>query len=71
MPLTVEAIYENGVLKPKEPLRLAEGAEVRLIVCPADEVHDPLEGVIGIGDSGRMDGAANHDHYIYGTRKRQ
>jgi len=30
MPLTVEAVYENGVLKPKGPLPLREQEHVRL-----------------------------------------
>ena len=71
MTLTVEAVYQNGVLKPKRPLSLAEGAEVRLIVSAGGEDPDLLEGVIGIGKSGRKDGADNHDHYIYGTPKRR
>jgi predicted DNA-binding antitoxin AbrB/MazE fold protein len=71
MTVTVEAVYQNGVLKPKQPLSLAEGAEVRLIVSGPDEEPDPLEAVIGIGESGRKDGADNHDHYIYTTRKRR
>ena len=37
---------------------------------PAEEDVDPLEAVIGIGESGRGDGADQHDHYIYGTPKR-
>ena len=32
MPLTVEAIYENGVLKPAQPLPLKEQEKVRLTV---------------------------------------
>jgi hypothetical protein len=44
---------------------------VRVIVTPAGTEDDPLADVIGIGSSGRTDGAANHDHYIYGTRKRR
>jgi predicted DNA-binding antitoxin AbrB/MazE fold protein len=71
MSFTVRATYKNGVLKPKRPLSLAEGAEVRLVVSPANEEPDPLADVIGIGSSGRSDGADNHDHYIYGTRKRR
>ena len=71
MTLTIKATYENGVLKPKEPLTLDEGTEVELIVHPVDEEYDPLEAVIGIGASGRTDGADNHDHYIYGTRRRR
>lgn len=65
MTLTVEATYENGMLKPKQPLTLPEGTEVRLTITPVDEEYDPLEAVIGICD-GPADGAANHDKYIYG-----
>jgi len=71
MAITIEATYEIGVLKPKEPLTLVSGTRVRLTVSPVDENGDPLAGVIGIGNSGRTDGADNHDHYIYGIGKRQ
>jgi predicted DNA-binding antitoxin AbrB/MazE fold protein len=71
MTITIDAVYEKGVLKPKKPLLLAEGAEVRLTVRALKEQKDPLESVIGIGKSGRTDGADQHDHYIYGTPKRQ
>jgi predicted DNA-binding antitoxin AbrB/MazE fold protein len=70
MTITFDATYENGVLKPKKPLTLAEGAQVRVTLHTAEE-HDPLAEVIGIGASGRSDGAANHDYYIYGTRKQR
>src|SRR5207248_9192257 len=69
MRLTIDATYENGVLKPKQPLVLAEGAEVRVTVTTADENDDPLAAVIGIGE-GPADGVDQHDHYIYGTPKR-
>jgi predicted DNA-binding antitoxin AbrB/MazE fold protein len=65
MPITIEAIYENGVLRPKQPLALTEGSQVRLSVTPIEEDHDPLGAVIGIGD-GVPDGADDHDKYIYG-----
>jgi len=66
MSTVVEAVYENGTLKLAQPLALPEGTRVRVTIAPADEVCDPLEGVIGIGDSGRTDGAEHHDKYIYG-----
>ncbi|HEV3257975.1 MAG TPA: antitoxin family protein [Gemmataceae bacterium] len=71
MTRTIKATYENGVLKPKEPLTLDEGTEVQLTIQPIDEDDDPLDGVIGIGESGRTDGADDHDRYIYGTPQRQ
>lgn len=66
MTFTVEAVYEHGVLRPKEPLVLVEGTEVRLIVTPVIEDYDPLDAVIGICETGRSDGAENHDKYVYG-----
>jgi predicted DNA-binding antitoxin AbrB/MazE fold protein len=71
MTITFDATYENGVLKPQKPLSLAEGAQVRVTLHPIEEGPDPLAAVIGIGASGRSDGADQHDHYIYGTRKQR
>jgi hypothetical protein len=51
-------------------LALAEGAEVELTLTTPAQDDDLLKGVIGIGASGRRDGADQHDHYIYGTPKR-
>jgi predicted DNA-binding antitoxin AbrB/MazE fold protein len=34
MPLTIEAIYENGVLKPSQPLPLDEHERVRITIEP-------------------------------------
>jgi predicted DNA-binding antitoxin AbrB/MazE fold protein len=76
MAITVEAVYENGVLKPAQPLPFKEHEKVALTVEPAGpslaeriaaraaalppEVLDRLS----------EDGASQHDHYIYGTPKR-
>jgi predicted DNA-binding antitoxin AbrB/MazE fold protein len=68
MTITVEATVENGQLKFKDPLVLAEGTPVRVVITPLDEEEDPLAGVIGICKTGRTDGAANHDQYLYGNR---
>jgi predicted DNA-binding antitoxin AbrB/MazE fold protein len=65
MTLTVEAVYEKGQLKLKEPLALVEGMAVRVTITPLEEDYDPLDAVIGIGE-GPPDGADNHDKYIYG-----
>jgi predicted DNA-binding antitoxin AbrB/MazE fold protein len=73
-PLVVEATYEDGVLKPKQPLGLAEGSNVRLSISAApsavEEPFDPLADVIGICTGGPPDGADNHDKYIYGDLHR-
>jgi predicted DNA-binding antitoxin AbrB/MazE fold protein len=66
MTLTTEAVYENGVLKPKESLGLAEGAEVRLTIEALDD-HDPLDDVIGICTEGPDTSLAErHDEIVYG-----
>lgn len=65
MTITVEAVVENGLLRPKEPLAMADGTKVQLTVQTLAADFDPLEAVIGIGD-GPADGADNHDKYIYG-----
>jgi predicted DNA-binding antitoxin AbrB/MazE fold protein len=66
MNISIEATFENGAFRPVKPVSLPEGTAVHLEVSPVEPVNDPLEAVIGIGSSGRKDGAANHDKYIYG-----
>ena len=68
MSITIDAVIESGQLKLKEPVVLAEGTPVRVTITPVEEWDDPFAGVIGIGDSGRTDGAQNHDKYLYGKR---
>jgi predicted DNA-binding antitoxin AbrB/MazE fold protein len=76
MTITVEATYEDGVLKPAEPLALAEHQKVRVTVEPsrppiwelavaltADAPPEELE-------KPPIDGASQHDHYLYGVPKR-
>jgi predicted DNA-binding antitoxin AbrB/MazE fold protein len=45
MPLIVEAIYENGVLKPTEPLPLKEKERVRLSIHTPVDVQSALDAV--------------------------
>ncbi len=66
MTITVQGTIENGQLKLAEPVQFAEGTPVCVTITPTEQFDDPLAAVIGIGDSGRTDGAANHDKYIYG-----
>jgi predicted DNA-binding antitoxin AbrB/MazE fold protein len=47
MLLTVEAIYENGVLKPAEPLPLTEHEKVRLTVVRETSLADQTYGMMG------------------------
>jgi hypothetical protein len=50
MPLTIEAVYENGVLKPAEALPLKEHERVKLtVVATAEAEAAPHSGPRGYG----------------------
>lgn len=76
MAITVEAVYENGVLKLAQPLPLKEHEKVRVTV----EERQPslAERIVARAealppqtlDRLPVDGASQHDHYIYGAPKR-
>ena len=63
MPLTVEAIYENGVLKPAQPLPLKEREKVRVTVRPTTKPGRPRpDGLIGWkGDAADASGVLAED----------
>jgi predicted DNA-binding antitoxin AbrB/MazE fold protein len=65
MTTTIKATYVQGVFRPQEPVALPDGAQVELTLTMPTKEGDPLAGLIGIFSSGRTDGAANHDKYIY------
>jgi predicted DNA-binding antitoxin AbrB/MazE fold protein len=89
MTITVDAIYENGVLKPAQPLPLQEHAQVSVTVEQAAEqstsASQPVAAdmtaaeriaaraaalPVDVVSDWPTDGAAQHDHYLYGTPKR-
>lgn len=75
MATTVEAIYENGVLRLSRPIELAEGAAVEVIVIPRTpqpEQQTPAEILaelaalpVGTTDTGGLSGC-DHDKILYG-----
>ena len=71
MTIAVEAISENGVLRPKEPLKLQERTEVEVLIpTPAPSDDDPTgwaaaQALIRFIDDGPADLAEHHDHYLY------
>jgi predicted DNA-binding antitoxin AbrB/MazE fold protein len=76
MSLIVDAIYENGVLRPLGGLELAEHQQVRVIVdvvptakdeTPQDVPADPLAGVRV--STGIKDLAEHFDDYRFGRRR--
>lgn len=65
MNFEVVATYEDGILRPRHPLSLPNGAEVQISVSLPES--DPLSKVIGIGEGPAAgDAAQRHDDYIYG-----
>jgi predicted DNA-binding antitoxin AbrB/MazE fold protein len=49
--ITVEAIYENGVLKPVEPLPFKEHERVRVTVHPGTTWVERTAGIMGFTGS--------------------
>jgi len=71
---SIEAIYENGVLRPLSKLPIAEGEQVIITVhsLPKEEEQiDPIYTIYEIAEeSGIPDLATNIDHYLYGVPKK-
>jgi predicted DNA-binding antitoxin AbrB/MazE fold protein len=76
MSITVEAVHENGVLKPAQPLPFKEHEKVSITVEPkqptlAERIVAGARAMPSeVLDRLPPDGASQHDHYIYGTPKR-
>lgn len=79
MTTTVEAIYEQGVLRLKEPISLAEGTEVEVIVIsrqPVSENANPAEILAAIASlpletqDGKFSGR-DHDSILYDKEREQ
>jgi predicted DNA-binding antitoxin AbrB/MazE fold protein len=76
MTFTIEAVYENGVLKPTQPLPFKEQERVTITVetagptlaerIAARAAALPPDVLADLPD----DLASQHDHYLYGTPKR-
>ena len=72
----VSAVYDHGVLRLKEPLALADGAEVEVIIL-APNAADPLQAPADVlaaiaalpieGDTQPFSGR-DHDRILYGKR---
>ncbi len=79
MTIEVDAVYEDGVLKPERPLALKERAKVHVTIeAKRDELTDPrnpddptgwkaIDALRGIVEDAPPDMADNHDKYLYGS----
>jgi predicted DNA-binding antitoxin AbrB/MazE fold protein len=47
MAITVEAVYENGVLKPTQPLPLQEHERVQVTIAPKTNWVEQTYGILG------------------------
>ena len=47
MAITIEATYENGVLKPSQPLPLKEQERVEITITPKTNWVEETAGIIG------------------------
>lgn len=84
MTTNLKAIYEQGVLRLKEPLSLPDGTQVDVTVTSHEEDNgersqgmddrswDSLTQLLADCeiDTGVPDLASQHDHYLYGIPKR-
>ena len=76
MSITIEAVWESGVLKPKTKLDLPEKTNVRVIVEEASSTNlkgwAAIDRLIGLAnDTGAplKDVSENHDEYLYGEHR--
>ena len=79
MTIDVDAVYEDGVLKPERPLALKEKAKVHVIIeakaeetSPEKGADDPtgwkaIDALRGIVKDAPPDVAEKHDKYLYGN----
>lgn len=78
MTTNLKAIYEQGVLRLKEPLSLPDGTQVDVTVTSHDKDNEPSQVMDGRSwdtltqlladceiDTGVPDLASQHDHYLY------
>ncbi len=67
----IPAVYENGVLRPLQPLGLQEHEQVYVLVIAEDPTtlalaqRVALAEVAGIASSGHTDISETHDSYLY------
>jgi len=74
MTKTLTAVYENGVLRPSEPLPLGEGERVEVTVTTGEdaarhaELVKALAEIAALPTEGPDDGfsGADHDRVLYG-----
>jgi predicted DNA-binding antitoxin AbrB/MazE fold protein len=76
---TIEAIFENGVFRPAEPVQLPEGSRVSVSIpveavepakSPGEIAYEFLARIAAMPSEGPKDGfsGADHDKVLYGGK---
>ena len=76
MTITLEAVYENGVFRPTQPISLAEGTRVEVVVTanePGSQPRSPAEilaeiAALPIEGGGEEFSGRDHDRILYGKK---
>ncbi|MBI5748925.1 MAG: antitoxin family protein [Nitrospinae bacterium] len=66
---TVEAIYEDGVIKPLQKLRIKEHQKLTVTISRRSakvKPENPAMSLVGIFESGIKNLSSEHDKYLYG-----
>ena len=68
---TIEAIYENGVLRPIQPLDLEDGENVTLTLQKRNKDIEDALSILELAQETDLpaDFATNVDYYLYGLPK--
>ncbi len=75
MSQTIVVVYDGDVLRPEAPLDLEPAKRYVVTLVPLEDIQAPttawdvLDGLTGAVEA-PPDWAAEHDHYLYETRKR-
>jgi hypothetical protein len=73
--MTITAHFNGQVFVPDGPVDLPVGYRVHVVVEPSGDSSKPLAGMLAklqqvhANPDWPADGAAQHDHYLYGTPK--
>lgn len=80
--MVIQAVYENGVFRPSEPVALPESCQVELVFREKTAADSQANAGASLAKLAAIaaahpenpdqpaDLATQHDHYLYGTPKR-
>ena len=69
---TIEAVYEDGVIKPLRKLKLKDHEKLTVTITKKtmkSKTGKPAMSIVGIFDSGIKDLSREHDKLLYGWKK--